>query len=138
MRKQITATEKNISPLRILVVEDEALISLLIESMLCDMGYKAVDCAHSVQQALALINSTNPPIDAAMLDINIGGTPVFPVAEALAERDIPFAFLTGYGGNGLPKHFAGATVIQKPFTEKDLACAIDALHRQRSMKAVSA
>ena len=138
MREQITASEEDPPPLRMLVVEDEALISLLIESMLYDMGCKTVDCAHSVPHALALLDPTTPSIDAAMLDINLGGTLVFPVAEALAARDIPFAFITGYGANGVPKRFAAATVIQKPFTEKDLAYAMDALRRQRSTKAANA
>lgn len=138
MRNQTTASDKKHPPLRVLVVEDEALISLLIESMLNDMGHETVDCAHSVQHALALLEPMTKPIDAAMLDINLGGTLVFPVAEALAARDIPFAFLTGYGANGVPKRFADATVIQKPFTEKDLAYAMDALQKQCSLKVANA
>jgi CheY-like chemotaxis protein len=131
-------SDKGLPPLRILLVEDEALISLLIESMLSDLGHVTVDCAHSVQHALSLLDPVTKPFDAAMLDINLGGTLVFPVAEALAARDIPFAFLTGYGANGVPKRFADAAVIQKPFTEKDLAYAMDTLQRQHAEKTASA
>lgn len=138
MRNDLTASKKKLPPLRVLVVEDEALISLLIESMLLDLGHRPVDCAHSVQHALALLNPMKKPIDAAMLDINLGGTLVFPVADALAEREIPFAFVTGYGANGVPDRFARATVIQKPFTETDLAYAMDRLQQQCMQRAVNA
>jgi CheY-like chemotaxis protein len=120
-----------------LVVEDEALISLLIESMLRDLGCETVACAHSVQHALTLLDRTKTPIDAAVLDINLGGNLVFPVAAALDDRDIPFAFLTGYGAVGVPERFKDATVVQKPFTERDLANVMDTLKGQCSEKVAS-
>jgi hypothetical protein len=57
------------------------------------------------------------PLDAALLDVNVAGRQVFPVAEALTERGVPFVFSTGYGEGGLPDEWRGSPTIQKPFTE---------------------
>jgi CheY-like chemotaxis protein len=116
--------------MRVLIVEDEALISILIENMVRALGHQPVACAYSVSSALALLEETAQLPDAALLDINVAGVPVFPVAEALRARGIPFAFVTGYGALGVPQQFSGATVIQKPFTETDIAFALDALQQE--------
>lgn len=103
----------------ILVVEDEALIVMLIEDTLHEHGYRPVGPAGRVGEALRLIEETSP--DAAVLDINLDGEEVFPVVERLAARGIPFLFLTGYGRAGLQGRWSEAPVLQKPFLPADLA-----------------
>jgi CheY-like chemotaxis protein len=130
MRDQLASKAPASAPLRVLIVEDEALISLMIESTVRDLGHEPAACAYSVSDALSVVGSMTPAIDAAMLDVNLGGCLVFPVAEALSERGIPFAFLTGYGTDGVPSRYADALIMQKPFSEDDLAVALDKLQSE--------
>jgi CheY-like chemotaxis protein len=104
---------------RILVVEDESIISLLIEDMLIQLGCAAVWQASRVESALALLERQRP--DAALLDINLAGEPAYPVAERLQAAQIPFVFATGYGWHGLSPAWSGRPVIQKPFRLATLA-----------------
>jgi CheY-like chemotaxis protein len=99
--------------LNALVVEDEAIISFLIEDMLRDLGCVEVWHAGSIRDAFARLDTHRP--DVALLDVNLGGEPVFPVAERLDDAGIPFVFATGYGQRGLPPAWAPKPVIQKPF-----------------------
>ncbi|WP_395698599.1 response regulator [Methylocella sp.] len=108
---------------RVLVVEDEALISMLIEDMLADIGCKRVDVAPSVEAALDSLTKSAP--DFAMLDINLNGTRSFPVADALASREIPFVFLSGYGAQGLDQAYRDARVLQKPFQLGELETCLE-------------
>lgn len=101
---------------RVLVVEDESLVAMLLETILEDMGCTPVGPASSIDEALALATD-GEPLDAALLDVNVAGRQVFPVAEALKERGVPFVFSTGYGEGGLPEEWRGQSTIQKPFTE---------------------
>jgi CheY-like chemotaxis protein len=110
------------SGLTALAVEDEAIIAFMIEDMLGELGFAKVVHASSVDKALAILESTQP--DVAVLDVNVAGTPVYPVADALKALDVPFAFASGYGRNGLPAEWANNPVIQKPF---DLTRLRDAL-----------
>ena len=105
--------------LRVLVVEDEMMVSMLIEDMLADMGCKVVGPASRLEEALDLAKIAD--IDCAVLDVNLGGQPIFPVADVLRERGAPFAFATGYGDAGLRDVDKGTPVLQKPFRESDLA-----------------
>jgi CheY-like chemotaxis protein len=100
---------------RVLVVEDESLVAMLLETMLEDMGCLTVGPASSVEEGLRLVGEEQ--MDAALLDVNVGGTPVFPVAEVLEARGIPLVFSTGYGEGGLPENWRGRPTVQKPFTE---------------------
>jgi CheY-like chemotaxis protein len=108
---------------RVLVVEDEALISMLIEDMLADIGCKCVDVAASVEGAMEVLTKAAP--DFAMLDINLNGKRSFPIADALLAREIPFVFLSGYGSRGLGEAYAGARVLQKPFQLGELETALE-------------
>lgn len=103
---------------RILVVEDEALIAVMVEDMLTDMGSVVVGPAASIQDALALVHTE--AIDAAILDVNVRGERIDPVAEALFARGIPVLFATGYGEVRLASG-AKAAVIDKPYTQEKLA-----------------
>lgn len=103
---------------RILVVEDEAAISLLLEDMLLDFGCELVGPAARLATALEL--ARKEAIDLAILDVNVAGEPIYPVAEALAERGVPFVFSTGYGSAGIKDAFRDRPVLQKPFAQHDL------------------
>ena len=100
---------------RVLVVEDESLVAMLLETILEDMGCEPVGPAATVEEGLRL--AAGGPIDAALLDVNVACRQAFPVAEALRERGVPFVFSTGYGEGGLPDEWRGHPTLQKPFTE---------------------
>jgi DNA-binding response OmpR family regulator len=85
---------------RVLIVEDEMLVALLIEDFLTDIGCHVVGPCGSVQAALDAVR--NRAIDLAILDVNLDGEMVYPVAELLAEQQIPFLFLSGYGIEAIP------------------------------------
>jgi len=108
---------------RILVVEDEMMIAMLVEDMLTELGCSVVGPAHALAEALALAQS-EPGLDAALLDVNLAGQPVFPVADALREKGVPAIFSTGYGDAGLRDIDRGSPVLQKPFRSGDLARAL--------------
>jgi CheY-like chemotaxis protein len=108
--------------LKILVVEDEAIVSFLIEDMLIALGCAEVWHAGHVDQALALLANAKP--DAAVLDVNLSGTLVYPVAERLAQLRVPFFFATGYGQKGIAPEWSQKPVIQKPFDQAALERAL--------------
>lgn len=103
---------------RVLVVEDEAAISMLLEDMLLDFGCAVVGPAARLNAALDL--ASRESFEVAILDVNVAGEPIYPVAEALAERGLPFVFSTGYGGAGIREPFRDRPVVQKPFSQQDL------------------
>ena len=103
---------------RILVVEDEALIAVMVEDMLAELGSVVVGPAATIPAALALVKSE--VIDAAVLDVNVRGERIDPVAEALFARGVPVLFATGYGEVRLAKAHKAA-VIDKPYTQEKLA-----------------
>lgn len=105
--------------LKVLVVEDEMMVSMLIEDMLGDLGCQVIGPASRLDEAIALANASE--LDCAVLDVNLGGQPIFPLADLLRERGAPFAFATGYGDAGLRDVDKGSMVLQKPFREGDLA-----------------
>lgn len=105
-------------PWRILLVEDEMLVAMLLEDMLCEAGHTIVGPMARIGQAVEAARSG--AIDLAILDVNVGGEEVYPVAEALAARDIPFAFATGYGAHGLREPWQERPTLQKPFHRSDL------------------
>jgi CheY-like chemotaxis protein len=104
---------------RILVVEDEMIVAMLIEDILTDAGATVLGPAARVARALDLLGEEEA-VDAALLDVNLAGEMTTPVAEELRRRGIPFAFATGYGAAGVPDGFAGQPLLQKPFQEQDL------------------
>ncbi len=106
------------SGLRVLVVEDEMLVSLLIEEMLIDHHCAIVGPFATVPEAVNA--ARQEAIDVALLDVNIGGAKVYPVADALSARRIPFLFLSGYGQSAIPEGRPDWRVCSKPFREEDL------------------
>ena len=110
--------------LRVLIVEDEALVSMLLEDMLADHGCEVAASASRIAQALELVADLGLVVDAAILDVNLGGEPIFPVADALAARGVPFAFATGYGAGGLPDSWRDRPTLQKPFSHDEVGRAL--------------
>src|SRR5262249_31922650 len=108
-----SATSAVVRGRRILVVEDEPLIAMDICATLSEAGCEVVGPSANVGTAIELIAAAN--FDAALLDANLGGHPVVDLAAALTRRNIPFAFLTGYGREGLPDAFRHPPMIGKPF-----------------------
>lgn len=103
---------------RVLVVEDEMLVLMLIEDMLADLGCDSVTTASTVDQALAAIDAHT--FDAAMLDMNLNGHKSYPVADALDVRGVPFFFATGYSGHDMKEGYRDRPIIMKPFDDEDL------------------
>ena len=120
---------------RVFLVEDESLVAMLIEDMLDEIGYSLAGHASSVTEGVNLAQRVDAEV--CILDVNIAGVSVFPIAEVLAARGIPFLFSTGYGAAGIPPRWAGYTVISKPFDISTMAQALQALV-ERSMVAKSA
>nr|WP_277754079.1 response regulator [Porphyrobacter sp. GA68] len=108
--------------MRVLVVEDEGLVALLLEDMLHDLGMLVAGIANRVDQALGLIEKGG--IDAAILDVNLSGERSYPVADALRVKGVPYVFATGYGAAALEENYASDRVIPKPYSSSDIAAAL--------------
>lgn len=100
------------------------MVSMLIEDMVQELGCTAVRTASSLADARAAVEAELPQLVA--LDVNIRGEPVFPLAQALAERRVPFVFITGYGVHGLPPEWRERPVVQKPFSLDSLEVGLRA------------
>ncbi len=116
--------DKLLSGRRVLVVEDEMLILMMIEDMLADLGCEAVSTAATVDHALSLVGSQD--FDAAMLDMNLSGSKCYAVADALAARSVPYFFSTGNSAGEMDDGYRDQEVLRKPFRNKDL---VDVLTR---------
>lgn len=108
---------------RILIVEDEPFIALTLEDMLGELGFTVAGTVAQVTDAIAFLEGENP-IDAALLDVNIGSQKIDPVADLLAARACPFVFTTGYGRSGVPAAHNKRAVVQKPFRLEEIAAAL--------------
>ena len=107
---------------KVLVVEDEAAISMLLEDMLDDFGCEIVGPAARLATALEMAQKETFVV--AILDVNVAGEPIYPVAEAIVKRNLPIVFSTGYGGAGIREPFRDRPVVQKPFSQADLKRAL--------------
>jgi CheY-like chemotaxis protein len=107
----------------ILVVEDEYFIADDMAKVLERFGAKVIGPAPNQEKALALLFSAEK-IDAAVLDINLRGSTVFPIADTLIEQGVPFVFATGYAPASVPAAYAGVPRWEKPFDLSDLAKAL--------------
>ncbi len=111
--------------MRILIVEDEALIAMDLGATLRKAGCRVVGPAAGVEQALRVIAVEEAEV--ALLDINLGGEEIFPVADELARRGVPFVFLTGYGRDALPERFRDRPTSPKPYSAKPLLAQLAAV-----------
>jgi len=112
-------------PARILLVEDEYLIRMLLEDMVADLGHNVIAAVGTIAEARALASTGD--FHAAILDVNVDGEKIFPVADILTERGLPFAFLTGYGENSLPDAYRGRPALLKPFQVAQLESTLNGL-----------
>jgi len=104
---------------RILIVEDEALVAMMMRDVLADLGFCIIGPLGTAGEALDA--ASRAQVDAAILDVNLGGELIYPVADALAARGVPFAFVTGYGAESIEGRFAHVPVLQKPIAPQVLA-----------------
>ena len=108
---------------RILIVEDEALVAMLIEDVVLDMGNEVAGVAGRLEDAIRKANELE--MSCAVIDLNLNGERTNPVAAALQRRGVPFVFVTGYGAAGLEGEWRDAPVVQKPFQPHELMAAIE-------------
>jgi CheY-like chemotaxis protein len=106
----------------VIVVEDEAVVAMLIEEMLEELSCKVVGVAHDVLSAVELVKST--PADVAVLDANLAGERADPVAQALNDAKTPFVVASGYGESGITQAWRGSSVLPKPFRLSELQQAL--------------
>jgi DNA-binding response OmpR family regulator len=107
---------------RVLVVEDEALVAMLVEDALIDAGFAVIGPAATVEEAMNFLAAERP--DAVVLDLNLAGETSTPVADALASRGIPYVIATGYGASGLPAGHQHAMVLAKPYDPSELTAML--------------
>jgi CheY-like chemotaxis protein len=111
--------DKLLSGRSVLVIEDEMLILMMIEDMLADLGCESISVASKIGQAITLIDGQ--VFDAAMLDLNLNGMESYPIADALAARDVPYFFSTGNSLNNVKEGYRDQDVLKKPFTFEQLS-----------------
>src|ERR1700712_2672807 len=102
----------------VFLVEDEVMIRMMVADMLEELGYSVAAEAGEINEAVRLANSAD--FDIAILDVNVNGKVISPVAEVLQARNCPFVFATGYGAQGLPEEFRDRPTLQKPFQMETL------------------
>jgi PAS domain S-box-containing protein len=117
--------EPSLKGKRVLIVEDEPLVAMDLESSLTAAGCEVMGTAGTLREARALC--ADAQCDAALVDVNLGGQPVDELAAALTKRNIPFAFVTGYGRDALPQGFRDAVVLTKPFEQTGLVATVELL-----------
>lgn len=120
---------RSLAGTRVLLVEDETLVAMLLEEGLEELGCDIVGPVGRVDAAKQAIDGER--FDCAVLDINLRGQAVYPVAEMLARRAVPFCFITGYGGREIAAGFAGRPVLHKPFSSQELAAVIGHLMQRK-------
>jgi CheY-like chemotaxis protein len=123
--RDMVMNEASRAMMRLLVVEDEYLIRMLLEDMLADLGYDVAAAVGTLAEARE--QAATGHFTAAILDVNVDGQEIFPVAEILARRGLPFVFVTGYGEHGLPEPYRGHPALQKPFEAQQLKTALASL-----------
>ena len=111
----------------VFLVEDEVMIRMMVADMLEELGYRVVAEAGEISEAVRFAQSA--AFDLAILDVNVNGKVITPVAELIKARNLPFIFATGYGSSGLPEDYRDRPALQKPFQLETLAQVIDSTLR---------
>jgi DNA-binding response OmpR family regulator len=109
---------------KILIVDDEPLITVLMEDWLSELGHEVIGPAHNLAKALALANGD---IDAAIIDVTLGKDNSYPLVDALIRRDLPLALATGHGQDGIEPQYRGCSILRKPFDFAAFRSTIDDL-----------
>lgn len=107
----------------VFLVEDEVMIRMMVADMLEELGFRVVAEAGEIGEAIRLVQSTD--FDLAILDVNVNGKVISPVADLIKARNRPFIFATGYGSSGLPEDYRDRPALQKPFQLETLGKMID-------------
>jgi DNA-binding NtrC family response regulator len=107
----------------VFLVEDEVMIRMMVAEMLEELGYTIAAQAGELDEAMRLARSVR--FDVAILDVNVNGKVVTPVARAIEKRQLPYIFATGYGTQGIPEEFRDRPTLQKPFQMDTLASMIE-------------
>ena len=107
----------------IFLVEDEVMIRMMVADMLGELGYSIAAEAGEISEAIKLAQSTE--FDLAILDVNVNGKVISPVADLITARNRPFIFATGYGSSGLPAEYRDRPALQKPFQIETLGRMIE-------------
>ncbi len=110
---------------RVFVVEDEYLIRMLLEDMLADLGYEIAAAVGTIAEASEIAGKEQ--FDVAVLDVNLDGQEIYPVADILAKRGVPFVFVSGYGEASLIDRYRGRPALQKPFQAAQIEKTLAAL-----------
>ena len=110
---------------RVLVIEDEVLISMLLEDMLVDLGHEVAGVVPRLGEAMTAVQ--DEAFDIAILDVHLHGQSAYAVADVLIERGRPFVFATGYGERGLPEKYRSHPILTKPFGKDDLERVLNTL-----------
>ncbi|HET6376900.1 MAG TPA: response regulator [Methylocella sp.] len=103
----------------VLIVEDEAMVAIVLEDLLLELGCRVVGTVARVETALASVAARN--FDVAILDVNLKGESSYPIADALERENMPFLFVTGYGSGAVPGKYRKCAILQKPFKKSELA-----------------
>jgi CheY-like chemotaxis protein len=114
--------EHRTSRVRVLLVEDEFMVAMLLEDLIAALGCEVVGPIGRVDEALRVAEVEL--LDVAVLDVNIHGREVYPIADKLAERGIPFVFMTGYGKDGLRQRYSDRPILSKPFHPHEVGAAL--------------
>jgi DNA-binding response OmpR family regulator len=123
-----TMTATGLSGRSVFLVEDEVMIRMMVADMLEELGYKVAAEAGDITEALRLADATQ--FDIAILDVNVNGKVISPVADLIKAKGCPFIFATGYGSSGLPEQYRDRPALQKPFQLDALAKTIEAALRR--------
>ena len=117
----------SLNGLRLLIVEDEMMVAMMIEDLLTDLGCVVVDVSGTLSRGLELAADARLSLDGAILDVNLGGEKVYPIADVLAARGIPFIFATGYGTAGITEAYSHVPTVAKPYNLTALQQALSGL-----------
>ena len=113
--------------IKVFVAEDEELVLMLVEDILADYGCQMMATATKLSEALEIVADSSLCVDVAILDVNLGANSSFPVAEVLAQREVPFVFATGSSAGDLPEAWRSRPTLQKPFVYDDVGRVLLAL-----------